>query len=207
MSSLEQGSPLDKAKAAENLTEFDRRVYDSMSKALWLPNEFKEYMVQYLTLNQPLVPAGQVIGLNNTLPRVIDIDVFPTSNSHTNWNTIDATAAVYANQIYGGVKESSGAQNAEINWDVLLTTGIWTVELLHFTRSSNGIYSVQVDGIEKGTIDGYSAADAANVRSSVTGITVEASATVQLKLKMATKNASSSSYFGRVSHIQLRRTD
>ena len=62
MSILEQGSSLDKAKPDANLTDFDRRVFDSMAKALWLPNEFKEYMVQYLALNQPPLSVSNLFG-------------------------------------------------------------------------------------------------------------------------------------------------
>lgn len=62
MSSLEGGSPLDKGKPDTQLTDFDRRVFESMSKALWLPNEFKEYMVQFLALNQPPLSISQVFG-------------------------------------------------------------------------------------------------------------------------------------------------
>lgn len=57
-----EGSPLDKHRGVEAITDFDRKVFASMSKALWLPDDFKEYMVQYMTLNQPPVPIGQMFG-------------------------------------------------------------------------------------------------------------------------------------------------
>jgi hypothetical protein len=43
-------------------------------------------------------------------------------------------------------------------------------------------------------------------RSSVTAIAVAGSAKTRLKLKMTTKNASASSYFGPIRRVQLRRT-
>jgi hypothetical protein len=60
----EAGVPLEKAAKDRNLTDFDRKVFESISKALWLPNEFKEYMVQYLALNQPPISISQVIGFS-----------------------------------------------------------------------------------------------------------------------------------------------
>lgn len=139
-------------------------------------------------------------------PWLIDVNVFPTSIAHTNWDTIDAVSTTYANHVFGGVKQSSGAQNDEIAWDVVLAAGTWTVEVVHFKASTAGIYSVRFDGVDKGTVDGYAAAQTANARGSVSGISVASSGKVRVSLKMATKNASSSSYFGYVSHLQLRRT-
>ncbi len=131
-----------------------------------------------------------------------DIAVFATAIAQTNFDTITADSAA----VHAAEKTSSGAQNAEIGWDVVLVAGTWTVELIHLTANDNGIYSVQFAAVEKGTIDGYAAAAVRNVRSSVTGIAVATTAKTRVTLKMATKNASSSSYFGRINHVQLRRT-
>lgn len=52
-------------KVGEPLTDFDRRVYASLAKAgQWLPKDFLSYMVEYLSINQPLVPIGQVVGFS-----------------------------------------------------------------------------------------------------------------------------------------------
>lgn len=146
---------------------------------------------------------GDMSWATPALPWLVDVDVFPTAVAHTNWDTIafDATTSLYS-----GTKNSSGAQNDEINFDVILSAGTWTVELIHATGANRGIYSIQFDGVEKGTIDGYNAGGATNVRSSVGSITVSTPGKVRLKIKMATKNASSSSYFGLLHHVQLRRT-
>lgn len=131
------------------------------------------------------------------------IDVNPTlAKANTNWSTIGIDAAAYGN----GQINSTGAQNAERSWDIVLAAGTWTVEILHVTSNNRGIYSVQLDDVEKGTIDGYTAATTYNVRASVASIAVATSAKVTFKLKMATKNAASASFFGSVQTIQWRRT-
>lgn len=146
-----------------------------------------------------ITPALSVDAL---LPWLVDIDVFPTSVSQTNWNTIGIDAA----SVYNGYKLSTGAQNAEINWDVLLAAGTWTIELIYYAFSQKGIFTIQFDGVTKGTIDSYSASSQLNQRASITSIVVPTTAKIRLKLLMATKNASSSNYEGAVNHVQLRRT-
>jgi hypothetical protein len=151
---------------------------------------------------QGIVWDGTSWSAKETLPWLIDIDVFPTAISQTNWDILTADSA----GIYAYRKDSSGSQNAEINWNVILAAGTWTVELIFLKDTNACIYSVQFDSVEKGTIDSYAASTTRNTRASVAGITVATTGKVQLKLKMATKNASSSSYVGYLQHVQLRRT-
>lgn len=140
--------------------------------------------------------------VSSLLPWVVDVDVFPAAISNTNWDTI-TLATVY---LYGAGKLSSGAQNDEIAWDIVLAAGTWTLELIHTKNTNLGIYTVSLDGTTIGTIDGYNGSAANNSRGSITGIAVAASGKTRLKLKMATKNASSSSYFGLIHALQMRRT-
>jgi hypothetical protein len=139
---------------------------------------------------------------NDKLPWQIDINVFMTAISHVNWdtNTVDS------NCIRNGYKSSTGAQNAEINFDLPIAAGTWTIELLHVKSTTHGIFSVQIDGIEVGTADAYSASAVFNNRTSVSGVVIATAGKHRLKLKMTTKNVSSGGYFGAIQHIQLRRT-
>lgn len=136
------------------------------------------------------------------LPWLIDIDVF---GAHGNTN-FDSVVGSTTNAIHAWWIESNGTQNAERYWDVVLAAGTWDVMLIYVKGTDRGIYSVQFDGVEKGTVDGYNGSTTYNNRTSVTGITVATSAKIRLKLKMATKNASSSNYYGDIIHVQLRRT-
>ncbi len=140
--------------------------------------------------------------IEDYLPWMIDIDVFPTSKSNTGWDSISVNVL----DIHCGVKYSSGAQNDWISWDVILAAGTWTVRILHAPDAHRGVYSVQFDSVEKGTIDGYSAGSAYNVQGAVTGIVVPTTAKIELKLKMATKNGLSDSYIGSINSVKLIRT-
>lgn len=135
-------------------------------------------------------------------PWMIDIDIFMTPKSIVNW----ANKTIDTQYYHSGRNYSSGTLNDSIAWDVVLGAGTWTVELIHHKDSARGIYSIQFDGVEKGTIDGYDAGSSINHFSSVTGIVVATSAKIELKLKMASKNGSSSNYYGDISGLRLIRT-
>lgn len=140
------------------------------------------------------------------LPWMIDIVPFLTSASHTNWNTNTANPGSGAATIMNGCRDSSGAQNAEIHWPLVLAAGTWNFEILSRDWSDRGIYTLFFDASSKGTMDGYNASDTLNVLHSVTGITVATSGKVDVSLKMATKNASSSNYRGSIQAVRLLRT-
>lgn len=133
---------------------------------------------------------------------IINVDVFMTPVTETNWNSPAATVA----HVYNGQMASSGAQNDEIGWDIMLPAGTWTFELIHAKSTDRGIYTVALDGSSVGTIDGYNNPSLVNQRSQITGIVAATSEQVRLTLTMATKNASSSAYFGGINHLQFKRT-
>lgn len=150
----------------------------------------------------PFGSGGGGLDADDALPWLIDVDVVEQAVSHVGFDNIQANTLALLNL----GKYNSSTQNDEINFDLVLAQGTWDVEVMHDTGASRGIISVQFDGVEKGTIDPYNASISYNNLSSVTGIAVAVSAKVRLKLKIATKNASSSGYFCQIQHIQLRRT-
>lgn len=126
----------------------------------------------------------------------------PTSN--VNWNA-------YNPGTFAGLFQSSGAQNDEAVFRLpfSLSAGTWTISLQHSQASNRGIYTVSfsVDGTtwtDVGTIDGYVAASA-DTRSVITGIAIPAR-TKWVRLKMATKNASATQYYGIVGSMSGLRT-
>lgn len=124
------------------------------------------------------------------------------SFANTNWST----RVNDANQLGMGRLASSGAQNDEVSWQVWMDVGTWKFSLVHNTGAILGIYSVRLDGVEQGTIDGYAGAGASNVYSEVTGISVTTAGVKTLALRMATKNASSTQYYGLIQSIALIKT-
>jgi hypothetical protein len=139
---------------------------------------------------------------NQALPWLIDVDVFEQAVSHVNWDQVSISSSYLLN----AYKASSAAQNDEISFDEVLAAGTWDVELLYIGNTGTGIYSVQFDGVTKGTIDGYQTSTVGNLLGTVSGVSVPQTKKVRLTIKMATKNASSSNYWGFLQHIQLRRT-
>ncbi|WKN47157.1 hypothetical protein [Nocardioides sp. Arc9.136] len=98
-----------------------------------------------------------------------------------------------------------GVQNAEVSWRVDLSAGTWTVQLAHVRGTNRGIYTVQLDGVTIGTVDGYF--NGVDVRfDSITGVAVPVGGVHTVRLLMATKNAAASSYYGTPSFLQFTRT-
>jgi hypothetical protein len=132
----------------------------------------------------------------------VSINPHHTSKANTNWDgpTVDTGA------LHNGYCRSSGAQNAEKTWDVVLPAGTYTVESLFRHLDSRGIAHIYIDSVQQGTIDTYNASNTYNQLGSVTGVVIAADGTYELKIKMATKNGSSSGYYGELSSVKLIRT-
>ncbi|KKT92569.1 MAG: hypothetical protein A3E37_00980 [Candidatus Andersenbacteria bacterium RIFCSPHIGHO2_12_FULL_46_9] len=133
---------------------------------------------------------------------VITID--PFSAPYTQSSFSDLT--VSTDSLLNGFLQSSGAQNAYVEWRVNLQPGTWTVSIMAKKANNMGTMTVALDGTSLGTIDWYAASDAANQVASITGVSVTEGGTKLLRLTMADKNGSSSNYVGRVQSLKLLRT-
>lgn len=140
--------------------------------------------------------------LSSTLPWQIDINVFSTAATQTNFNTITQSSL----HLMGGYRGTTAHQNAEVGWDVILAAGTWTITIGHAENTSYGIYTVSLDGSSVGTVDGYNASATSNVVDTITGVTVATTGKKRLLLKMATKNASSTNYDAVLYFVSLTRT-
>lgn len=130
------------------------------------------------------------------------ITILPMSSySNTNWGTVELSTATPGNMR----NMSDGTQNAEIAFNVALSAGTWKLLLGSTVDGNRGIYSVRIDDNEVGTIDGYAAAPGVGF-TGVTGITIASTGVKKLSLKMATKNALSSGYYGVFGVILLIKT-
>lgn len=172
------------------------------------PPEFKDWIIRLVKDRGPTLLASNLTGLgtavNNYLPWTIGIDVFPTAVASTNWDTV----TVNTNAIYNGYKASSGTVGDNISFDVSLSAGVWTFELMHVKGNDRGIYTVSLSAIgDLGTtIDGYNLGTTYNNRAQITGINVALTGKQRLTLTMKTKNGASASFVGAIQTISLRRT-
>lgn len=127
--------------------------------------------------------------------------------SHTDWSNRAAATGWHL----GGFRASNGTQNAEVVYTVpLLREGTWSLTLLHGEGTSRGIYTIATSPdastwTDLTTIDGYASSSANSATDSVTGLTVP-SGVKFVRLKMSTKNASSSGYSGAFSGLAGART-
>ena len=133
---------------------------------------------------------------------LIDINVFISSTSNTNWSTLQANASA----VYAFYLESSGVQNDQITFTTYMLSGTWTIQIMHSKNTNRGIMDVQIDGVSVGTIDGYDGAAQENQTGTISGVIVSTSSSKAVKILMSTKNASSSAYIGSINHIRLMKT-
>jgi hypothetical protein len=104
----------------------------------------------------------------------------------------------------GWINISDAAQNDSISFDFACGAGTYTIELLHLAYTNRGTFTVEVDGVSVGTVDGYVAA-LTPTRGLLSGVAISAGQHT-LTLLMATKNASASGYVGLVERLILTRT-
>lgn len=114
---------------------------------------------------------------------------------------------------FGGVRLQSAGQNAEITWRIpQLLAGTYTFDLYHRTGTDGGMYTIEIDGVQIGTVDGYAPAAETRITSLPSVVIGAGQGTAPnvfhtVRLVMATKHASSTDYIGRVARFALTRTD
>lgn len=119
--------------------------------------------------------------------------------------TSAGTWARQATGAWGGTLRSSSGVDASATWRWTGAAGTYTLDLLHGADTDRGIYTVLLDGIPVGTIDGYAAAPAA-ATGTLTGVAIPSSGDHLVELRMATKNGASTGYVGDVALVALSRT-
>jgi hypothetical protein len=107
----------------------------------------------------------------------------------------------------GSIASSATTSGQSLEWDVLLEAGTWRLDAITYKSVDYGIVSVQLDGVQIGTIDQYDAAGTTyNHVNTITGIVVAESGLKRLKFFRNTKNAGSSGFKISAISITLTRT-
>lgn len=172
---------------------------------------------------------GSLAGLEEyvagLLPWVVEVPVLDGDAGHTNWEvkfvagrnvgstgTTDMTGGIVTavNSVW---RRSDGTQNAQIEFNVLLGAGTWSIRFRTFKSSNNGIMhwylndaSLATYGAAGNTFDTYSATSYYSALGVFTGIVIPVSANYRVKCKMESKNGSSSGYNGGHNSIVFVRT-
>lgn len=99
------------------------------------------------------------------------------------------------------------AINNSLRWDQIpMKQGYWICEMLVVTNTNMGIAELSLDGDVFASVDLYSAAAAVNVKKVTSSFIINWDTEFSnFKIRMHTKNASSSNYQIDVSHIQFHR--
>lgn len=137
-----------------------------------------------------------------------DITYGTRAFSNVNWATFSQASSNW----FGGSRSTdTGAQNNEVVFVLgdVLRPGTWSFVLFQRQANNVGIATIaySTDGsawTDVGTVDGY-AASAANLRSQIDGITIPAGVRY-LRLKMASKNASSGAHVCNLNALSGART-
>lgn len=151
--------------------------------------------------------SGTVVQVSvDSEPWLIDIwgtasDRFQTSGTWTIAAYTDGGVTFYPTNI--GL-QSDGNQNSSVSWALAMSQGTWNTTIYCRKSTNTGIFTLNIDGSSVGTADSYAAAPAMGVLT-ITG-TISATGKHTVQLKMATKNASSSGYFGEIFFVSFRRT-
>lgn len=149
-------------------------------------------------------------------PNVLHVNALWAPSGNTNWSSLVAAAG----SVIGNTKKSSGAQNDLIYWDLVLAGGTWTFELAHLQYTDRGQYEIALstDGTtftlvnaspysaSTATIEGYASGTVLDKLDQITSITIANTGRYTLRIRMASKNASSSSYFGSIYGFSMFRT-
>lgn len=166
-----------------------------------------------ITIVQPEEPTGDIpVGtlwldsdsnpepLPQLLPRRVSFTaVAPPSASSGHDTLIYTSGAIFL------AYRQSNTQNAYIEYEILLDSGTYSLQLLHEGHTISAIVSLTLDGVSIGSVDFYRSSYSPNALSTITGIAVTAGHHT-LRLTTATKNASSSAYYMRLQHVGLVRT-
>lgn len=138
------------------------------------------------------------------VPPATSFSVLAGSASYADWNF---NGHELNNGRYFGHRRLSGAiQNSYVTFLLpWLAPGVWNITIHHYPGTDRGTYfiAVSADGLawsELGKIDGYVASSPRAARSTITGVVIP-ERTRFIRVKMESKNASSTGYFGDISMV------
>lgn len=119
------------------------------------------------------------------------------------------TWAVAASSVVAGAQfnnAASQAVNDELQYDVVLSEGTWSLSVTHGKTATAGIMTWYLDSTSLGTIDAYNGSATNNNVSTISSISVSTTGRYVLKMKLESKNASASAYRATLQQLTLRRT-
>jgi hypothetical protein len=142
-------------------------------------------------------PDWVAVGGAPYIPTMYHVPLF-TPDANTAFATIGSP------DTQGHAYYSTGTLNNEATWNINLPSGTYKIVVRHSKANNRGVYHVYFDGVDEGNFDGYNASPTF-VINTITGL-AWAGGVVAIKIKMESKNGSSTDYFGVLYDIYLVRT-
>lgn len=124
-----------------------------------------------------------------------------TVNAGT-WGVVIDTVQMYARLANG----ATHALNDEIQFTDYIPAGTFTFSLLTSTETNRGKLHLIIDGVDVGQWDCYKAVGVVADRVDMAGIVIATPGVKTIKLKVASKNGASSSYYMDINGIQAVQT-
>jgi hypothetical protein len=142
------------------------------------------------------------------LPWVIDIDPLTTpSVANNQWATYSMNVAWY---YFCGLSTDSGQlpgyEGFWVEWDVALAAGTYECSLVGGKGPDAGQVDVLLDGTAIVTNADFWEGGINRVVRTTTGIVVATTKTYRVRLRVNSKNASSTNYFATINRIRFLRT-
>lgn len=125
------------------------------------------------------------------------------------WKAINFTPVRLQGSSYlggGAIGADDNADQKYIEWEVLLDSGTWAIDIIYLKQANGAITDIKIDGSLVGSIDHYNASTSGNNVTTISGISIGTPGYKILRLITNSKNASSTSYRHYVHFITLRRT-
>lgn len=98
------------------------------------------------------------------------------------------------------------ALNDEVNYKAFLDAGTYQAVVMFTIGPDHGNLHILIDGVDKGNVDGYNGGAVNYKRSVIANIVIATSGLVNIGLKVASKHASSTSYYMYLNLVTLYRT-
>jgi hypothetical protein len=133
-------------------------------------------------------------------PLIVDLG---TVTAGTWGTTTNCTNYVYGQALNNN---AAAALNDEIDFDVYLDEGTYTVTIIVVKSSNFGILTYTIGGVSIVALDQYSGSQVNNFKSVTTGVNITSSGKKTLNIKVTGKNGSSSAYASNTIAVLFTKT-
>lgn len=131
----------------------------------------------------------------------------------TAWSSVASGSFAFGSgsttDLGGGIIDNGGgcAVNDEVQYEVYLGVGTYTVRLYYRQGTANGQLDLEIEGTKEGsTLDTYNAANASNQSNDWSSISVTSAGLKTIAFKVTGKNGASTSYRMMLHGIEVIRT-